>query len=524
MKRAPPDAEPAPAPKLVAVAAAAATGSLSTRPLATAARGSRLVRAVGGIAPEPPPSSRVAPKSATPSTAAGATRPALAPAARSTPVPNPPALSSPACRDQAPLPAALSQLLKYFDALEHTLPLLQMRTQPAVYGLLRRPVERSTQRAFPPATLATVLAVWPEAFRVTVSAVGNTEERKRLTATSAAQTHDWLLEPVAMATACGAPSEATNSTAATDAAPTPAAAASANGGGGPSREAAAGGGLPKGGGAMVLLRPGAERDARRAEYVRRLHALVGAHKQRCLERLAASPADGAATTPATSQAPSTDPDPSRAGAGSAGGQLEECPEPSPVELPPLPKAQPKSTPISRAGTEGGRPRGQGTTITAGVADPADTQGAQGALPAALPPGCEGLPEALLKKVLQRQAEEERKCVEAPTLHRAALATRLPQLAIALRGCMQSAGRRVMGQEELVSKLLLNSRWVTTAQELREGQRMIAALCPQWLTLCSMGEPAEAVVKIDDHASFSHVLEELKRAAASERASERPGAT
>jgi hypothetical protein len=369
------------------------------------------------------------------------------------------------------LPAAYAHLRDCFAAIERTLPLLRARGLPPFFGLLVKSVEAATQRSFRPEHLAGVLGVWPDAYQLSVVELTLSEQRARLAANKDGQKCDWVIErPAPLAPASASQVQQQHSTAANSAA-----VATVIGGGAamPSREA-----VPIGGAARL------------AEFTRRLEALVHSHA---------------------------------AAATESGGthELDElCPPPPTACLPALvrkvgdavstavPKTAADTQPASAATASASQAL---PAVHRAASAPSDHALPAAAAPLAVPASCAGLPPELVQKVLQRQAAEQQKLVEAPVLQRGAHFRRLPEMAAAMRSCMQVASRRIMPQAELVRKLTINGRWLASADELVEQQRLLCELVPHWCQLVRVGE--QAAVKIDNSVRFAEVLQTIKAACA-----------
>lgn len=439
------------------------------------ARGSRLMLAAGGAAAAIP--SNKSGSSSNLSTGAPPKGAATAPpAVRPTPQPRPEATitkTTTAAAGQRPpsahwppkehLPPDHAVALDNFLAIERTLPLLRARGLPPLFGLLVKPVESGTRRTFTPNHLAAIVGVWPEAYAVTVAPTsGLSVQRARLSATSG-QKWDWHIELP--------PSDATASSAAPPAESVDRVAEFRQ-----RLDAYAGGrALPVA--PLPPLAPAAEEAAEGVLLLtsRRLQQQSMAATAPS-ERLLSARAGGSSSSAAASAA-------SAAAVPSGGDGSAATTSADDDGAPPLPSAPP--------------------------------------LPEKLPPGCEGLPPALLAKVLQRQASQQVRAEEAPIIQRAALMRRLPQMAAAMRSCMHEAGKRVMGQAELVKRLTINGKWLASADELREQMRLVSEIAPRWCTLVQIGggtqmhQAPQPAVRLDPEVRFSEVLQAIKEAAARE---------
>lgn len=206
------------------------------------------------------------------------------------------------------------------------------------------------------------------------------------------------------------------------------------------------------------------------------------------------------------------------------GAHSRTPSPLPMAVlpsvaPPEEKDRPLERLMSARGGSGGEKSGgahgggSGGAVTTSTSDTAAAPAATSSTPVAavVPAGCEGLPAALVEKVLRRQAANQVRSEEAPVLHRTALMRRLPEMAAAMRSCMHEAGRRVMPQAELVKKLTVNGKWLASAAELCEQQRLLSEIVPQWCQVISVGDQP-AVRLMDNAVRFPEILQAIREAA------------
>ena len=131
--------------------------------------------------------------------------------------------------------------------------------------------------------------------------------------------------------------------------------------------------------------------------------------------------------------------------------------------------------------------------------------------AGVPVGCAGLSASLVSDVLERQQRQAHEGIREQTTRRNGVLTRLPEVARAVRSCMHEADRKVMPEAELVSKLTLNGRWLTSASELREQIAMLAKLVPEWCTVTAAGD--QRLVRIVGTVRFADMGRLLEKAIA-----------
>ena len=147
--------------------------------------------------------------------------------------------------------------------------------------------------------------------------------------------------------------------------------------------------------------------------------------------------------------------------------------------PPLPTLEraslsPPKLPIRRAE----KSPGGGRVVASSSSAAASSSSAPPAVPAQLPAAVKGLSSALLHKVLQRQVVTERLQESAPTLKRAALCVRLPELSSAIRSCLHEDNKRVMRMSELIKKLTISSGGTSTAsvKDMQDQMGLLAEVC------------------------------------------------
>ena len=463
-------------------------------------RGSALVQSVGGasiradggggrsstsIAPPPaaPPPAAPPPAALLPDAAAPPRPPRLphgviAPSSKPQPAFQLVAAASERPEPLPPLPAEYKLLRECFAALERAIPLMRARGLPLLFGLLTGSVERATSRECTPSTLAAILGVWPEAYKLEVVDVKLSEQRARMMA-NPGQKRDWILEQPAAAAAAAAATTAAAAAATmaatATAAATPAAAAATASSSSSSTASAA---------------PA----ARLAEFSQRLGALVRAHE--AAWRLSHPPREGGGGV-----------------AGAVAFPLDHCAPPPEAPLPPLLREAPppRLTPAANASRHA-QPSAAPPTAAPSVPPPA-TPAAPVAVAShvSVPAGCAGLSSALVAKVLQRQAEVKVRTDAEPALELSTLLKRLPDVAVAVRSCMHEADKRLMRVDELVRKLMLNLKWLTCAEELREQIRLATEVAPSWIKLVTANK--QPAVRLDTTLRFPQVLKAFKEVAA-----------
>ena len=78
------------------------------------------------------------------------------------------------------------------------------------------------------------------------------------------------------------------------------------------------------------------------------------------------------------------------------------------------------------------------------------------------------------------------------------------------GPRKTAGAGGPGAAELIGKLTLNGRWLSSPAEMREQLAILAELTPQWCSLVTAGE--QPAVRLDPSVRFAEVMRIVKKAA------------
>ena len=359
-------------------------------------------------------------------------------------------------------PELCARMLKCFHVIDRTVQLLRSRNLPLHYGLIAEAVEVQTGCFFSCASLAALLGLWPEAFTVSVADDAPTPAPSGRAA-RLASFHDWLLAPPPGAT-------------------TP---------------------------VSDHQLPSAERAA---ELARRLEAWSSTSEAPAAASRACRPPLPTASLPPMRRVLETRP----AWDGAADGRAGAADGRAGAADGRAGAADGRAGAADgRAGAAGGKAVAYCAQAASGAAAPPKptkpTAAAAAHTGAGVPVGCAGLSASLVSDVLERQQRQAHEGIREQTTRRNGVLTRLPEVARAVRSCMHEADRKVMPEAELVSKLTLNGRWLTSASELREQIAMLAKLVPEWCTVTAAGD--QRLVRIVGTVRFADMGRLLEKAIA-----------